>query len=173
MQSKASSVKEYLAGLSAERRTALEALRTVIRANLDPLFEEGMQYGMIGYYVPHSVYPAGYHCDPKQPLPFAGLASQKNHIGVYLMSLCMDDDEGGWFRTAWEKTGRKLDMGKSCIRFRSLKDVPLDLIGEAVRRTSARGFIKFYEAARSRTAAPGPKPASPPKPARKTPGKGK
>lgn len=87
MQSKASTVPEYLVSLPEDRRNALDSLRKVFAANMDPLFEEGMQYGMIGYYLPHRVYPAGYHCDPKQPLPFAGLASQKNHLSLYLMCL--------------------------------------------------------------------------------------
>src|SRR3954452_7713248 len=130
MQSKATTVDAYLQSLPPDRREALNAVRDVIFKNLDRKYEEGMQYGMIGYYVPHSVYPKGYHCDPKQPLPFAGLASQKNYMSVYLMSLYSVDDNPGnpharWFRDAWTKTGKKLDMGKACIRFKKVEDLPL------------------------------------------------
>ena len=145
MQSKATTVQQYLAELPAERRSAIESVRAVILKNLDPIFEEGMQYGMIGFYVPHRVYPAGYHCDPRQPLPFAGLASQKNHMSVYLGCVYGHGERERWFREAWAKTGKKLDMGKSCIRFRKLDDVALDVIGEAIRRVSVCGFIKEYE----------------------------
>src|SRR5262245_12097077 len=129
--SKAKTVKEYLAELPPDRRAALQAVREVILKNLDGGYEEGMQYGMIGYYVPHRVFPAGYHCDPKQPLPFAGLASQKNHMSLHLMAVYLGCDGQGetpnakWFREAWTKTGKKLDMGKACIRFKKLDDVPL------------------------------------------------
>lgn len=144
MQSKAHTVQQYLAELSADRRSAIESVRAVILKNLDPIFEEGMLYGMIGYYVPHRVYPAGYHCDPKQPLPFAGLASQKNYMSVYLG--CYDHPENErWFQQTWAKTGKKLDMGKSCIRFKKLEDLALDVIGELVRRMPAREFIQHYE----------------------------
>ena len=105
---------------------AIRAVRAVILDNLDDEYEEGMQYGMIGYYVPHRVYPAGYHCDPRQPLPFAGLAAQKNHMSLYLCSAYGDHAEARWLRQAWAKSGKKLDMGKSCVRFRSIDDLPLD-----------------------------------------------
>jgi hypothetical protein len=108
-------------------------------------YEEGMQYGMIGYFVPHSVYPPGYHCDPKQPLPFACLASQKNYISVYLGCVYADPEHEAWFREAWAKTGKKLDMGKSCVRFRKLDDVPLNVIGQAIKRVSVKKFIERYE----------------------------
>jgi hypothetical protein len=119
MQSKAATVDEYLASLPADRRAALQAVRKVIHANLGKGFKEGMQYGMIGYCVPHSVYPRGYHCDPKQPLPFASLASQKNHMSFSLMSVYLDSAEERWFKAAWQKTGKKLDMGKACVRFQA------------------------------------------------------
>jgi hypothetical protein len=118
MQSKAATVAQYLGELSAERRAAIAAVRAVIRQNLDADYEEGMQYGMIGYYVPHRVYPPGYHCDPKQPLPFACLASQKNYLSLYLGCVYGDTPLAHWFREAWAQTGKKLDMGKSCIRFK-------------------------------------------------------
>jgi hypothetical protein len=147
MQSKATTVAQYLAELPAERRSAIERVRTVILQNLDPVFEEGMQYGMIGYYVPHRVYPAGYHCDPRQPLPFVALASQKNYMSVYLGCVYSHPENARWFRAAWAKTGKKLDLGKSCLRFKQLDDLALDVIGEVIRRTPARAFIKYYEAA--------------------------
>lgn len=144
MQSSATTVEEYLAELPQDRRAALEAVRSVILANLDPRLEEGMQYGHIGYFAPHSLYPAGYHCDPKQPLPFAALASQKNHMAVYLFGVY---GEGGeWFREKWATTGKKLDMGASCVRFKKLADLPLDLIGEAIARYPFEEFVARYEA---------------------------
>src|SRR3954452_8277978 len=117
MQSKATTVEDYLKSLPEDRRLAISAVRKVILENLDKDYEEGIQYGMIGYYVPHRVFPAGYHCDPRQPLPVAGLASQKGHMSLYLMAVYGHGDTGAWFREAWAKTGKKLDMGKSCVRF--------------------------------------------------------
>lgn len=146
MQSKAPTVQAYLAELEPDRRAAIEAVRKTILANLDKDFAEGMSYGMIGYHVPHSIYPAGYHCDPNQPLPFAGLASQKNAMSLYLMGLYGSPDELAWFTTEWKKTGKKLDMGKSCIRFKKLEDLPLELIGRAIKRVKASAYIKAYEA---------------------------
>lgn len=146
MPAKPATVEEYLATLPEDRRAAVEAVRKVILKNLGKGFEEGMQYGMIGYYVPHSVYPAGYHCDPKQPLPYAGLASQKNSISLYLMGLYGSPEDDAWFREAWAKTGKKLDMGKSCVRFKKLEDVPLDVIGQAIKRIPAKTYIERYEA---------------------------
>lgn len=145
MQSKATTVKQYLAELPPDRRAALETVRKVILDNLDKDFEEGMSYGMIGYYVPHRVYPAGYHCDPKLPLPFAGLASQKNHMAVYLMCVYAESPIQDWFKKAWAKTGKKLDMGKSCIRFKKVDDLALDVLGETIRRVPARKYIEFIE----------------------------
>ncbi len=151
MQSKAATVKEYLAELPEERCKAVEAVRKVIRKNLGKGYKEGMQYGMIGYFVPHSVYPPGYHCDPTQPVPFAGIANQKNHIGIYLMCIYSDESQQKWFREAWAKTGKKLDMGKACIRFKKIDDVPLNVIGEAVARVPVEAYIKNYEANVKRT----------------------
>lgn len=157
MQSKAATVEEYLASLPPHRRDAIQAVRQVILKSLDEDYVEGMSYGMIGYYVPHRVYHAGYHCDPKQPLPFAALASQKNYMSLYLMSVycgCGVNDPAGkhaqWFRDEWAKTGKKLDMGKSCIRFKKIEDLPLELIGEAVKRVPARTYIEYYEASLKR-----------------------
>ena len=158
MQSKAATVDEYLRALPEERRAAIAAVREVILRNLDRDYEEGMQYGMIGYYVPHRVYPAGYSADPRQGLPFAALASQKNYMSLYLMGLycgCVDgvsDTElVRWFRAAWAKTGKKLDMGKACIRFKRLDDLPLEVVGDAIRRLPARTYIEQYEKVRRLT----------------------
>lgn len=179
MQSKLTTVPEYLASLPPDRREAIAAVRKVILANLDPLYSEGMQYGMIGYAVPHSVFPAGYHCDPKQPLPFAALASQKNSMSLYLMGLycgCSDPSTNGpagtltphaqWFHQAWAKTGKKLDMGKACIRFKKLEDLPLEVIAEAIRRVPAKVYIEHYLAARAAQTTKGASsPAKPKQPA--------
>ena len=146
MPNKPTSVEQYLAALPEERRAALSSVRDVIRENLGKGFEEGLQYGMIGYYVPHAVYPPGYHTDPKQPLPFASLASQKGHMAVYLMGVYGQPEQEAWFRQAWARTGKKLDMGQSCVRFKKLDDVALDVLGEAIRRVSAPAYIAHYEA---------------------------
>ena len=145
MQSKAQTVKAYLDELPPDRRAAISAIRAAIRKDLPKGYAEGMQYGMIGYYVPHSVYPPGYHCDPRQPLPFASLASQKNHMALYLMCTYADPEHAGWFQKAWKAAGKKLDMGKSCVRFKKLDDVPLDVVGEAVRRVPVAEYVALYE----------------------------
>jgi hypothetical protein len=145
MQSQAKTVREYLSELSPERRVAIEAVRKVIVANLDKNVEESMQYGMISYAIPHRVYPDGYHCNPKQPLPFASLASQKQYMSLYVMSVYGQPKEENWLRERWTAAGKKLDMGKCCIRFKSLDDVPLDVVGELFRRVSAKDFIAHYE----------------------------
>ena len=165
MQSKAKTVAEYLASLPADRREALQAVRQVILANLDADYEEGMQYGMIGYYVPHRVFPDGYHCDPKQPLPFAGLASQKGHLSLYLMTTYSPQGHAGgdWFRKAWLATGRKLDMGKACVRFQKVEDVALEVVGEAVRRVPTAKYVAHYVTVR-----PTPRPKAAKKAVKKT-----
>lgn len=140
MQSKAKTVEEYLASLPEDRRAAINAVRKVILANLGKGYVEHMQYGMIGYAVPHSIYPDGYHCDPKQPLPFVALASQKGYMSLYMYK-----GEGTWFEEAWAKTGKKLDTGKSCIRFKKVEDLALEVIGEAIRRFPVKKFIEVYE----------------------------
>lgn len=145
MQSKATTVAAYLKELPEDRRAAISAVRDVILKNLDPTFEEGMNYGMIGYYVPHSAYPAGYHCDPSKPLPFAGLASQKQHMSVYLMSAYGDKGEYAKLVEGFKKAGKKLDMGACCVRFKKLEDLPLDVIGAAVNRVPAKTYIERYE----------------------------
>ena len=145
MQSKAKTVTEYLDELPADRREAVQAVRKVILANLDKGFQEGISYGMIGYCVPHSIYPAGYHCDPKQALPYAGIGSQKNHIGLYLFCLYNDAGDMQTFVNEWKATGKKLDMGKACIRFKDLSGVPLEVVGRAIKRASLKSFIAHYE----------------------------
>jgi len=144
MQSKATTVEQYLKELPEDRRAALSAIRSMILKNLDKDFEEGIQYGMIGYYVPYRIFPDGYHCDPRQPLPFVSVASQKNHMAVYLMCIYMGQSEDQ-FRSAWLRTGKKLDMGKSCIRFKKLEDVALDVIADVIRNITAKGFVARYQ----------------------------
>jgi hypothetical protein len=147
MSDKPTTIAEYLATLPEDRRKAIEAVRQVIKKNLDKDYEEGIQYGMIGYYVPHGIYPAGYHCDHKQPLPFAALGSQKNYMSLYLMCVYGNADRANRFREAWAKTGKKLDMGKSCVRFKKVEDLALDVIAEAIRAVPARKYIEGCEAA--------------------------
>ncbi len=137
-------VESYLAALPDDRRATLAAVREVIRANLDPVIEEGIQYGMIGYFIPHAVYPAGYHADRKQPLPFAALGAQKAHLALYLHALYGDPDLSPWFHETWKATGKKLDMGKSCVRFKTLADVPLDVLAELLRRLPAKDHLARY-----------------------------
>lgn len=147
MQSKASTVEQYLAELPPDRREAIQAVRQVFLKHLDKDYEEGIQYGMISYYLPYSVYPPGYHCTPKQPLPFVCLASQKNYMSLYMMCIYGDDGEAKEFQKAWAKTGKKLDMGKSCIRFKKLDDLALDVIADVLKRTPAATYIEYYETA--------------------------
>jgi len=154
MTSKAKTVAEYLKNLPDDRRTAISAVRKVVLDNLPKGYEECMNYGMIGYVVPHSIYPPGYHCDPKLPLPFASLASQKNHMAVYVMTVYGDNDTEKWFRKAWAVTGKKLDMGKCCIRFKKLEDVPLDVIGQLVARVPVKKFIAAIEEVLNKTRKP-------------------
>jgi hypothetical protein len=155
MQSQAATVEQYLAELTPERQRIVGAVREVIIAHLDPDIEEGMGYGMIGYAVPHRVYPAGYHCNPKQPLPYAAIASQKQYVSVYLMGIYTGGvcgsgaPDADWFRQAWEATGRKANIGACCVRFKRLEDCALDVIGEAIRRLPARDYIARYEAERA------------------------
>ena len=153
MSAKPQTVDDYLSSLPEERREVLQAVRQAILQNLPQGYEEGIQYGMIGYYVPHQIYPAGYHADPRQPVPFAGLASQKNHMAIYLMSVYADPELECWFREAWINAGKKLDMGKSCVRFKKLDGVPLDVIAETVRRVPVSDFIDQYESSRVSTKA--------------------
>lgn len=120
-------------------------LREVIRKGLPLGFEEEMSYGMMGYVVPHTLYPSGYHCDPKQPLPFMGIASQKNHIAVYHMGIYANEDLLNWFKEEYPKHSKtKLDMGKSCIRFKKPEHVPLALIGELASKMTPQEWVDLY-----------------------------
>ncbi len=145
MRSSAKTVEEYLDQLPAERLQALETVREVILANLPEGYEEAMNWGMITYQVPLSRYPDTYN---KQPLMMAALASQKNHMAVYLTGVYADDDSREEFLAAYRETGKRLDMGKSCVRFRKLDDLPVELIGEAIARFSVDEFIELNERAR-------------------------
>ncbi|MDB5172200.1 MAG: hypothetical protein JWN51_973 [Phycisphaerales bacterium] len=147
MPTKPETADEYVASLPPDRRTAIQAVREVVLKNLDKGYAEGIQYGMIGYYVPHSLYPPGYHCDPKLPLNMSGLASQKNHMALYLMCVYGNSKLETWLKKEWAKTGKKLDMGKACIRFKKLEDLPLELIGRLIARVTVKDFVAGYEAA--------------------------
>lgn len=144
MQSSAPSVEEYLNSLPDDRRQALSAVREVILKHLPKGYEEGMQYGAIGYFVPHEIYPPGYHCDPKQPLPFVGLASQKNHMAVYMFCLYMNPQFIAEFEAKYKASGKKFDMGKSCVRFKKLEDLPLELIGETIAKIPVENLLASY-----------------------------
>lgn len=146
MQSAATSPADYIAEMPEERQAAFKKLRAVIKKNLSAGFKEMMGYGMLGYAVPHSKYPAGYHCDPKQPLPFMGIASQKNFIAVYHMGIYASPELLKWFTTEHAKASpKKLDMGKSCIRYKKPEDIPFELIGELAGKMSADQWISLYE----------------------------
>src|SRR5690606_41648617 len=143
---KATTVKEYLENLPEDRQSAIMELRKAVLKNLPKGFEEVMSYGMIGYVVPHSIYPSGYHCDPRLPLPFANIASQKNHFAVYHMGLYADPKLMKWFTTEYPKhTKARLDMGKSCIRFKKKEDIPFKLIGELFGKITVKDYIKQVE----------------------------
>jgi hypothetical protein len=146
MTSNAKTVTQYLQGLPPDRRAAISAVRDVILANLPTGYEECMLYGMIGYAVPHSLYPAGYHCDPSQPLMYASLGSQKNHMALYLMCAYGDPATAKWFQEAYAAAGKKLDMGKACVRFRRIEDLPLEVIGQAIARIPVNKYIARVEA---------------------------
>lgn len=140
----ATNVDEYIAQAPADRRAALRAVREVFRKNLDPKYEEGIQYGGPSYFVPHSIYPAGYHCDPKQPLPLGGFANRKHYMTVGLFCLYIGPGLAE-FKKNWAKTGKKLDMGASCIRFKKLDDLALDVLAATLRKITVPEFIKWYE----------------------------
>ena len=146
MRSDATTPEEYIEGLPADRQAVVNELRKIIKKNLPKGFKEGMGYGMLGYVVPHSKYPAGYHCDPKQPLPFLGIASQKNFIAVYHMGVYADPKLYKWFTEEYAKAGvGKLDMGKSCIRFKKADKIPFELIGELASKVTPDEWIATYE----------------------------
>lgn len=146
MQSKATSVNQYISELPDERKKIISDIRIVINKNLPKGFEEGMSYGMIGFYVPHKIYPNGYHCNPKLPLPFINIASQKNYISIYHMGLYTSSKTLDWFLAEWKKhSAKKIDMGKCCIRFKKAEDVPLELLKELVAKITPKQWIEFYE----------------------------
>ncbi len=146
MQSSALTPDDYIDSLPADRAEAIIKLRDVINRNLPKGFQEEMGYGMMGYVVPHSLYPAGYHCDPKQPLPFLGMASQKNFIAVYHMGIYAEPELLKWFLEEYPKHALgKLDMGKSCIRFKKPDNIPYELIGQLVTKMTPEDWIRSYE----------------------------
>jgi len=146
MISKAETPNEYIKELPDDRKPAMKKLRSVILENLPRGFEETMNYGMIGYVVPHSIYPDGYHTDPSLPLPFMSIASQKNHIALYHMGLYADEELLMWFTAEYPNhSDTKLDMGKSCIRFKKPDTIPFDLIGDLVTKMSAEEWVSLYE----------------------------
>lgn len=146
MTSKATTPEEYIQEAPEERQEALKKLRKTIQQNLPKDFEEGMQYGMIGYYVPHSAYPAGYHCKPEEPLPFMSFASQKNSVNLYHSGIYANKKLHDWFVKEYPKHVKtKLDMGKSCVRFKKVEHIPYDLIAELVQKMSMEEWISIYE----------------------------
>ena len=146
MQSKATTPEHYLAELPEDRKEAMLKLRNVIKDNLPKGFQEQMSYGMLGYVVPHSIYPNGYHCNPKLPLPFINLASQKNFIALYHMGIYANKNLLEWFLAEYPKHFKtKIDMGKSCLRFKKMDDIPFELIGELVKKMSVQDWISIYE----------------------------
>lgn len=145
MKSTAKTPDAYLKSLPPERRRAVSAIRDTLRAKLPKGFSEVMSYGMLGYVVPHSLYPDGYHCDPKKPLPFMCLASQKNYISLYHMGL-YEGDLLDWFKAEWPKhSEQKLDVGQCCIRFKRADQIPLKLIGELAKKLTPKKWIRIYE----------------------------
>jgi len=148
MTSSTTSPEQYINEAPEDRREALEKLRTTILENLPKGFQEGMGYGMIGYSVPHTIYPAGYHCDPKTPLPFMSFASQKNSINFYHMGIYADKHLYDWFVAEFPKhSKKKLDMGKSCMRFKKVEDIPFELLGELSKKMTPEQWISLYESA--------------------------
>jgi hypothetical protein len=146
VMSRASTVEEYLDELPEDRHAIISAVRDVILKNLPKGYEEVMNWGMITYQIPLERYPTTYN---GQPLCYAALASQKNHLAIYLMCVC-GKEEGAWFREEFRKAGKKLDMGKSCVRFHRLDDLPLKVIGQAIKKVPPKKYIAWYEASRKR-----------------------
>jgi hypothetical protein len=151
MQSKATTPSAYLKELPPARKPVIEAVREALLKAIPKGYEEGMQYGMICWSVPHSIYPPGYHCDPKQRLPFLALANQKQYMSLYLPGVYVGGADGGehmrWFAREWAKTGKKLDMGKCCLRFKKLEDLELGLVAELIRRQPLDEYVAAYERA--------------------------
>lgn len=147
MRSDATTVDDYLAELPEDRREAISAVRDVILDRLPDGLEEVMNWGMITYELPLETYPGTYN---KQPLMYAALASQKNHMAVYLSAIYADEDERARFEAAYKKTGKRFDVGRSCVRFRKLEELPLEVIGDAIGSMTTGDFIAAYEASRTR-----------------------
>lgn len=148
MKSEFTTVEGYMASLADDRKEAITKLREIIKNNLPIGFQECFSYGMIAYVVPHSIYPKGYNCDPKQPLPFISLASQKSHIAIYHMGLYADNDLLNWFTAEYAKLSKtKLDMGKSCIRFKKAENIPYQLIAELCSKVTPAEWIDRFETA--------------------------
>lgn len=146
MKYNAKTPEDYINQVPEERREALTKLRKVINKNLPEGFEEGIIYNMIGYFVPHSVYADGYHCDPKIPLPFMSFASQKNSVNLYHSGIYAKKELHDWFVQEYPKhSSRKLDMGKSCIRFKKMDTIPFELIGQLTQKMSCEEWIEIYE----------------------------
>jgi hypothetical protein len=146
MQYKASSPSDYISQLPEDRQGPMSKLRKIINDNIPKGFEETMNYGMIGYVVPHSIYPDGYHCSPELPLPFMNIASQKNFVAVYHMGVYADKSLLDWFTSEYQKHCKyKINMGKSCIRFKRMDDIPFDLIGELASKMTTEQWINMYE----------------------------
>jgi uncharacterized protein YdhG (YjbR/CyaY superfamily) len=146
MQSHFKTPQEYVDSLAEDRKTAIEKLRKIVKSNLPKGFQEEMSYGMLGYIVPHSIYPKGYHCNPNLPLPFINIASQKNFIAFYHMGIYVNSELLNWFVLEYSKLVKsKIDMGKSCIRFKKMVDIPYDLIGELASKIAVSDWISIYE----------------------------
>jgi uncharacterized protein YdhG (YjbR/CyaY superfamily) len=146
MQYQANSPEHYINQLPEDRKEPISKLRQIIKNNLPNGFEEGILYGMIGYYVPHTLYPKGYHCDPKLPLPFLSIASQKNSINFYHMAIYAKPELHDWFVNEFPKhSKRKLDMGKSCIRFKYAEDIPYELLAALCQKITPQEWISMYE----------------------------
>ena len=146
MKYEASTSEEYIAQVPEERKEVLEKLRKAISENLPKGFQEGIQYGMIGYFVSSSIYPDGYHCTPNEPLPFMSFASQKNSINLYHSGIYAIPEIHDWFVNEYPKhSKRKLDMGKSCIRFKKIEEIPYDLIADLCSKISVEEWIDVYE----------------------------
>ena len=146
MKSYAKTVEEYLNEIPEDRKIYFNRLRDIILVNLPTGFVEEMSYGMIGYVVPHSIYLDGYHCSPNLPLPFVNIASQKNHIALYHMGIYADHEILNWFKAEYSKSSlSKLNMGKSCIRFKKPDHIPFDLVGQLMKKISVKDWIKLYK----------------------------
>lgn len=146
MKIEAKNVKEYLQKIPEERKEAMYQLYVTISKNLPKGFQEGVSYGMMGWDVPLETLPAGYHCTPGKPLPFLGMASQKNSINLYHMGIYSNPELHDWFVSEFPKhSKKKLDMGKSCIRFKKPEDIPYDLIGQLVSKMTPQQWIEIYE----------------------------